>query len=67
MKEYLDLFLNFIFLGKGVTIQTNIGRKASRYKGNGMIMSTMGRDRKSTRLNSSHPYVSGGSLNEDLV
>jgi hypothetical protein len=24
-------------------IQTNIGRKASRYKGNGMIMNTTGR------------------------
>jgi hypothetical protein len=30
-------------LGKGVTIQTNIGRKASRHKGNGMIMNTTGR------------------------
>ena len=26
-----------------MTIQTNIGRKASRYKGNGMIMNTAGR------------------------
>jgi hypothetical protein len=43
VKEFLDHFLNFIFLGKGVTIQTNIGRKASWYKGNGMIMNTMGR------------------------
>jgi hypothetical protein len=43
IKEFLDHFLNFIFLGKGVTIQTNIGRKASGYKGNGMIMNTMGR------------------------
>ena len=43
IKEFLDHFLNFIFLGKGVTIQTNIGRKASWYKGNGMIMNTMGR------------------------
>jgi hypothetical protein len=41
IKEFLDHFLNFIFLGKGVAIQTNIGRKASRYKGNGMIMNTM--------------------------
>jgi hypothetical protein len=40
IKEFLDHFLNFIFLGKGVTIQTDIGRKASRYKGNGMIMNT---------------------------
>jgi hypothetical protein len=41
IKEFLDHFLNFIFLGKGVTIQMDIGRKASRYKGNGMIMKTM--------------------------
>jgi hypothetical protein len=43
IKEFLDHFLNFIFLGKEVTIQTNIGRKSSGYKGNGMIMNTMGR------------------------
>jgi hypothetical protein len=43
VKEFLDHFLNFIFLGKGVMIQTNIGRKASWYKGNGMIMNIMGR------------------------
>jgi hypothetical protein len=43
IKEFLDHFLNFIFLGKGVTIQMDIGRKDSRYKGNGMIMNTMGR------------------------
>jgi hypothetical protein len=30
-------------LGKGVTIRTDIGREASWYKGNGMIMNTMGR------------------------
>jgi hypothetical protein len=40
IKEFLDHFLNFIFLGKGVTIRTDIRRKASRYKGNGMIMNT---------------------------
>ena len=34
VKEFLDQFLNFIFLGNGVTIQTYIGRKASWYKGN---------------------------------
>ena len=38
IKEFLDHFLNFIFLGKGVTIGTNIGRNASWYQGNGMIM-----------------------------
>jgi hypothetical protein len=43
IKEFLDHFLNFIFLGKWVTIQRDIGRKASRYKGNGMIMNTTGR------------------------
>jgi hypothetical protein len=43
VKELLDHFLNFIFLGKGVTIQTDIGRRDSWYKGNGMIMNTMGR------------------------
>jgi hypothetical protein len=40
VKEFLDHFLNFIFLGKAVTIQKDIGRKASWYKGNGMIMNT---------------------------
>ena len=43
IKEFLDHFLNFIFLGKGVTIQTDIGRKDFGYKGNGMIMNTTGR------------------------
>jgi hypothetical protein len=42
-KEFFDHFLNFIFLGKGVMIQTYIGRKVSWYKGNGMIMNTTGR------------------------
>jgi hypothetical protein len=43
VKEFLNHFLNFIFLGKGVMIRTDIGRKASWYKGNRMIMNTMGR------------------------
>jgi hypothetical protein len=43
IKEFLDHFPNFIFLGKGVMIRTNIGRKAFGYKGNGMIMNTIGR------------------------
>jgi hypothetical protein len=43
IKEFLNPFLNFIFWGKGVTIWMDIGRKASGYKGNGMIMNTMGR------------------------
>jgi hypothetical protein len=40
IKNFLDHFLNFIFLGKGVTIEKEIGRKDSRYKGDGMIMNT---------------------------
>jgi GH43 family beta-xylosidase len=39
----MDHFLNLIFLGNGVTIRTNIGKKASWCKGNGMIMNTTGR------------------------
>ena len=42
-EQFLNNFLNFIFLGKGMTIGTNIGRKAIRDKGNEMIMNTMGR------------------------
>jgi hypothetical protein len=45
-EKLLNNFLNFIFLGKGMTIWKNIGRKATRYEGNGMIMHTM-RRRKS--------------------
>jgi hypothetical protein len=40
IEQFLNYFLNFIFLGKGVTIGTNIGRKASWDKGNRMIMNT---------------------------
>jgi hypothetical protein len=43
IKDFMDHFLNFSFLGKEVMIQTDIGRKDSGYKGNGMIMNTMGR------------------------
>jgi hypothetical protein len=42
IKEFLDHFLNFTFLGKGVMIWRNIERKDSGYKGNGMIMNTTG-------------------------
>jgi hypothetical protein len=42
-KEFLNHFLNFIFLCKGVAIWTDIGGKASWDKGNGMIMNTVGR------------------------
>jgi hypothetical protein len=40
VEQFLNHFLNFIFLGKGVTIGTDIGRKDSWDKGNGMIMNT---------------------------
>jgi hypothetical protein len=43
VKQFLNHFLNFIFLGKGVAIGIDIGRKASWDKGNGMIMNTTGR------------------------
>jgi hypothetical protein len=43
VEQFLNNFLNFIFLGKGVMIGTNIGRKDSWNKGNGMIMNTTGR------------------------
>jgi hypothetical protein len=42
-------FINFIILGKGVTIRVNIGRKTTKNKGNGMIMKTT-RRRKSLRV-----------------
>jgi hypothetical protein len=42
-EKFLNNFLNFIFLGKGMMIGTDIGRKASGDKGNGMIMNTTGR------------------------
>jgi hypothetical protein len=43
IEQFLNNFLNFIFLGKWMTIGTDIGRKASWDKGNGMIMNTKGR------------------------
>jgi hypothetical protein len=39
----MNNFLNFIFLGKGMMIGTNIGRKATGEKGNGMIINNTGR------------------------
>jgi hypothetical protein len=42
-EKFLKFFLNFIFLGKGMSIGTDIGRKVFGDKGNGMIMNTMGR------------------------
>jgi hypothetical protein len=41
IKEFLDHFLDFIFLGKGVMIRMDIGSNDSEYKGNGMIMNTV--------------------------
>jgi hypothetical protein len=43
VEQFLNYFLNFIFLGKGVTIGMDIGRKASWDTGNGMTMNTTGR------------------------
>ena len=43
VEQFLNHFLNFIFWGKRVTIEMDIGRKDSWDKGNGMIMNTMGR------------------------
>jgi hypothetical protein len=37
-EQFLKNFLNFILLGKGMTIRENIGRKISWYERNGMIM-----------------------------
>jgi hypothetical protein len=42
-EQFLNNFLNFIFLGKGMMIGMNIGRKVVGDEGNGMIMNTMGR------------------------
>jgi hypothetical protein len=39
-EKFLNNFLNFIFLGKGMMIGMNIGRKGVKEKGNGMIMNT---------------------------
>jgi hypothetical protein len=43
VEQFLNHFLNFIFLEKGVTIGTYIGRRASWDKGKRMIMNTTGR------------------------
>ena len=42
-NKFMNNFLNFIFLGKGMMIGRNIGRKVVGDNGNGMIMNTMGR------------------------
>jgi hypothetical protein len=39
----MNNFLNFILLGKGMTIRTNIGRRTSWDERDGMIMDSMGR------------------------
>jgi len=33
-EKFLNNFLNLVFLGKGITIRSNIGRKVVRDKGN---------------------------------
>jgi hypothetical protein len=48
LEQFLHYFLNFILLGKGMTIRENIGRKTTKNKGYGMIMNTTIR-RKSLR------------------
>jgi hypothetical protein len=48
LEQLLHNFLNFILLGKGMTIRENIGRNIVRNKGNGMIINTIER-RKSPR------------------
>jgi hypothetical protein len=53
VEKFLNNFLNFIFLGKGMMIGTDIGRKACWDKGNGMIMNTTGR-RESLGSGKSH-------------
>jgi hypothetical protein len=40
LEQFLHYFLNFILLGKGMTIRENIGRNTARNKGYGMIMKT---------------------------
>ena len=46
IEKFLNNFLNFIFLGKGMITRTNIGRNVVGDEGNVMIMNTM-RRRKS--------------------
>jgi hypothetical protein len=43
LEQFLNNFLNFIFLGKWMMIGMDIGRKDSGDKGNRMIMNNMGR------------------------
>jgi hypothetical protein len=42
-EKFLNHFLNFIFMGKGMMIGMNIGRKDVVEEGNGMILNTMRR------------------------
>jgi hypothetical protein len=53
VEQVLVNFFNLIFLGKGVMIGTDIGRKASWDKGNGIIINTTGR-RKSLGSGENH-------------
>jgi hypothetical protein len=43
-EQFLKKILHFIFLGKGMMIGTNNKRKATKDKGNGIIMNTMRRN-----------------------
>jgi hypothetical protein len=40
-EQFLNNFLIFILLGKGMTIRENIGRKTTWSERNGMIMDSM--------------------------
>jgi hypothetical protein len=42
-EQLLNFILNLIFLGEGMKIGKNIGRKVFDDEGNGIIMNTMGR------------------------
>jgi hypothetical protein len=42
-EKFLNNFLDFIILGKGMMIGMSIGRKNTMDEGNGMIMNTTGR------------------------
>jgi hypothetical protein len=40
LEQFMHYFFNFIFLGKGMKIRENIGRRNAKNKGDGMIMNT---------------------------
>jgi hypothetical protein len=53
IEKFLNHFFNFIFLGKGLMIGMDIGRKDSWDKGNRMLMNTT-RKRESIRSGKNH-------------